>query len=119
MRIYVGNLSYEATEEDLRTEFTAYGKVNAASIVTDKYSGRSKGFAFIDMPEISEGQAAITNLNGKTLKDRAMAVSAAKERTDDRRSSYGSGRGGSSFGGNRRSGGSDRGGDRGGGGRRY
>jgi RNA recognition motif-containing protein len=115
MRIYVGNLSYDVTEEDLRNEFAAYGKVSAVSIVTDKYSGRSKGFAFIDMPEISEGQQAITNLNGKTLKERTMSVSAAKERTDDRRSSYGSGRGGSSYGGNRRSGGFDRGS----GGRRY
>ena len=110
MRIYVGNLSYDVTEEDLRNEFAAYGKVGSVTIVTDKYSGRSKGFAFIDMPAISEGQQAITGLNGKTLKERTMAVSAAKERTDDRRGSYGSNRGGNYYGGNRRSGGFNRGG---------
>jgi cold-inducible RNA-binding protein len=104
MRIYVGNLSYEVTEEDLRTEFTAFGKVGSVSIITDKYSGRSKGFAFIDMPAVSEGQQAIAGLNGKTLKDRALSVSAAKERTGERGSSFGSNRGGNSYGGNRRSG---------------
>jgi len=93
MRIYVGNLSYEVTEDDLRAEFAAFGKVNSVSIITDKYSGRSKGFAFIDMPAVAEGQQAITELNGKTLKDRALSVSAARERTEDRGSSYGSNRG--------------------------
>jgi len=112
MKIYVGNLSWDATEEDLRTEFAAFGKVGSISIITDKYSGRSKGFAFVEMPAISEGQQAITGLNGKMLKERTLAVSAAKERTDDRRSSYGSNRGSSSFGGNRRSGGSSRGNSR-------
>jgi RNA recognition motif-containing protein len=117
MRIYVGNLSYEVTEEDLRTEFAAFGTVGSVSIITDKYSGRSKGFAFIDMPAVSEGQQAITGLNGKTLKDRAIAVSAAKERTEQRGGSYGSNRGGNSYGGDRRSSGFDR--DRGGNKRRF
>lgn len=94
MRIYVGNLSYEVTEDDLRAEFSAFGKVGSVSIITDKYSGRSKGFAFIDMPAIAEGQQAITELNGKTLKDRTLSVSAARERSENRGSSYGSNRGG-------------------------
>lgn len=103
MKIYVGNLSYDVTEEDLRREFSAYGSVGSVSIITDKYSGRSKGFAFIEMSAISEGQQAITGLNGKSLKDRAISVSAAKERTEQRGSSYGSGRGGG-YGGDRRGG---------------
>ncbi len=68
MKIYVGNLSYEVTEEDLRQEFQAFGGVESVSVITDKYSGRPKGFAFVEMPSVSEGQAAITGLNGKTLK---------------------------------------------------
>jgi len=113
MRIYVGNLSYDVTEEDLRNAFAAYGKISSVSIVTDKSSGQSKGFAFLDMPAISEGQQAITGLNGTMLKERTMAVSAAKERTDDRHSSYGSNKGGGyggGYGGNRKSGGFNKGG---------
>lgn len=100
MKIYVGSLSYDVTEEELRQEFTAFGKVESVSIITDKYSGRPKGFAFIEMPAVPEGQAAITALNGKTLKDRTLTVSPARPRADNRSSSYG----------DRRSGGSDRGG---------
>ena len=105
MKIYVGSLSYDVTEEDLRQEFLAFGKVESVSLIMDKYSGRPKGFAFIEMTVVSEGQAAITALNGKTLKGRPIVVNAARPRTDDR--------GGSS--GDRRSGGFDKGG----GGRRY
>jgi len=104
MKIYVGNLSYEVTEEELRTEFAAFGKVDSVAVITDKYSGRSKGFAFIEMPTVSEGQQAITDLNGKTLKDRAISVSAARERTEDRSRSYGSSNRGHSFGGDKRGG---------------
>ena len=103
MRIYVGNLSYDVTEDDLRSEFSAFGKVGSVSIVTDKYSGRSKGFAFVDMPAVSEGQQAISGLNGKTLKERTLTVNAAKERTEGRSHSYGSNRGGNSYRDNRRS----------------
>jgi RNA recognition motif-containing protein len=102
MKIYVGNLSFDVTEEELRTEFTAFGKVEFVSIITDKYSGRPKGFAFVEMPAVSEGQAAITGLNGKNLKDRALTVNAARPRSDDRGGSYGG----------RRSGGFDKGRDR-------
>ncbi len=97
MKIYVGSLSYDVTEEELRKEFEAFGKVESASIIMDKFSGRSKGFAFVEMPLVSEGQAAITGLNGKTLKDRTIAVSAARPRTDDRGGSYGGRRGGGGF----------------------
>jgi|WetSurMetagenome_2_1015567.scaffolds.fasta_scaffold10830_5 cold-inducible RNA-binding protein len=100
MKIYVGNLSYEVTEDELRQEFSAFGKVDSAALIMDKYSGRSKGFAFIEMPTVSEGQEAINTLNGKVIKDRAISVSAARERTEDRSHSYGSGdRGGRSYGG--------------------
>ncbi len=100
MKIYVGNLSFDVTEEELRTEFTAFGKVESVNVITDRYSGRPKGFAFVEMPTVSEGQAAITALNGKTLKDRTLNVSAARPRSDDRGGgrSYG-GRGGGGFGG--------------------
>ncbi|MFC1974480.1 RNA recognition motif domain-containing protein [Chloroflexota bacterium] len=86
MNIYVGNLSYEATEEELRQEFMAFGEVTSVSIIKDKHSGRSKGFGFIEMASVSEGQAAITDLNGKTLKDRTLVVNAARPRSDDTRS---------------------------------
>jgi RNA recognition motif-containing protein len=99
MKIYVGNLSFDVTEEELRTEFVAFGKVESVSIIKDKYTGRAKGFAFVEMPSVSEGQAAITGLNGKNLKDRALTVNAARPRSDDRGGSYG----------DRRSGGFDRG----------
>ncbi len=82
MNIYVGNLSYEVTEEELRQEFTAFGEVASVSIITDKYTGRPKGFGFVEMPSVSEGQAAITGLNGKTLRDRTLKVSAARPRPD-------------------------------------
>ena len=84
MNIYVGNLSYEVTEEELQQEFMAFGEVTSVRIITDKYTGRPKGFAFVDMASVSEGQAAIDGLNEKTLKDRALKVSAARPRSDDR-----------------------------------
>ncbi|OGO61409.1 MAG: RNA-binding protein [Chloroflexi bacterium RBG_19FT_COMBO_48_23] len=120
MNIYVGNLAYEVTEEELREEFTAFGEVSSVSVIKDKYSGQSKGFAFVEMPTLSQGQAAITGLNGKMLQNRAISVSGARPRSDSRGggsySGGGGGRGGSyGGGGGGRSGG--RGG--GGGGRRY
>ena len=112
MKIYAGNLSFDVTEEELRQEFAAFGEVESVSIITDRYSGRSKGFAFVEMPSVSEGQAAITALNGKSLKDRTLTVDAARPRSDsrgggsygDRRGGgYSGGRGGGSGGGRRRS----------------
>jgi len=99
MKIYIGNLSFAVTEEELREEFAPFGEVESVNIITDKYSGRPKGFAFVEMPSVSEGQAAIAALNGKTLKDRILTVDAARPRSDDRGSrSYG-GRRGNGFGG--------------------
>ena len=93
MKIYVGNLSYDVTEEELRKEFEAFGEVASVSIITDKYSGRPKGFGFVEMASESEGQAAITGLNGKTLRERTLNVNTARPRSDDR--------GGGGFGGGR------------------
>ena len=84
MKIYVGNLPFELTEEELRQEFEAFGEVESVSIITDKYSGRPRGFGFVEMPSVSEGQAAITGLNGKTLKERTLNVNTARPRSDDR-----------------------------------
>ena len=91
MKIYVGNLSYDVTEEELRQEFKAFGEVESVNIITDKYSGRPKGFGFVEMPSVSEGQAAITALNGKTLKERTLNVNAARPRSDNRGGGYGGG----------------------------
>jgi RNA recognition motif-containing protein len=82
MKIYAGNLSPEVSEEDLRQEFAAFGTVESVAMPIDKYSGRPRGFAFIEMPSVSEGQAAIAALNGKTLKERTMTVNAARPRED-------------------------------------
>jgi cold-inducible RNA-binding protein len=102
MKIYVGNLPYDATKEELQAEFATFGTVGSVDIIMDKYSGRSKGFAFVEMPSVTEGQSAINKLNGKTIKDRAISVSAARPRTDDRGGSgYGGGKSGG-FNGNKR-----------------
>ena len=93
MKIYVGNLAYDITEEELRQEFLAFGKVDSVSVITDKATGRSKGFAFVEMPTVSEGQAAMTALNGKIIKDRALTVNGARVREE---------RGGGGFGGGSR-----------------
>ena len=100
MKIYVGNLSYEVTEEDLRQEFRAFGEVASVDIITDKFSGRPKGFGFVEMATKSEAEAAITGLNGKALKERTIVVNEARPRTDNRGGGYGGGRGGG-FGGGR------------------
>jgi len=84
MRIYVGNLSYNVTEEELRQQFAAFGKVESVSIVTEKYSGRPRGFAFVEMPSRSEAEAAITALHGKDLDYRTLVVNEARPRESDR-----------------------------------
>ncbi len=90
MKIYVGNLSYEATEEDLRQEFEAFGEVTSVNIITDRDSGRPKGFGFIEMAAQAEAEAAIAGINGKTLKERTIVVNESRPRTDSRGSgSYG------------------------------
>ena len=101
MKIYVGNLPFDVTEEELREEFASFGEVESVAIPTDRYSGRPRGFAFIEMPTASEGQAAITALNGKMLNERTLTVNAARPRPDYRGGgSYGDRRGGG-FGGGR------------------
>ncbi|HPA15661.1 MAG TPA: RNA-binding protein [Desulfobacterales bacterium] len=94
MKIYAGNLSYEVTEEDLRQTFGQFGQVESVSIITDKYSGQSKGFGFVEMPSKAEGQAAIDGLNGKDLKGRTLNVNEARPRTEGRggKGGYGGGR---------------------------
>ena len=94
MNIYVGNLSYTVTEDDLRQAFEAFGQVTSASIIKDKFSGQSKGFGFVEMPSKEEAQAAITALNGKEMKGRNLSVNEARPRTDDRRQGGGGGGGG-------------------------
>ncbi len=102
MNIFVGNLPSEVTEDELRQEFTAFGEVTSVNIIKDKYSGHSRGFAFVEMPTVSEGQAAVAGLKGKTLNDRTLDVSEARPRSDNRGSgSYGDRRGGGFRGGGR------------------
>ena len=121
MKIYVGNLSYEVTEEDLRLALEEFGQVESATIIKDKYSGQSKGFGFVEMASKAEGQSAIEGLNGKELKGREINVNEARPRTDSRssrggysggREGKGGGRGG--YGSGREGKGSGRGGQGGG-----
>jgi cold-inducible RNA-binding protein len=98
MNIYVGNLSYEATQDDLRQAFEAHGEVSSVSIIMDKMTGRSRGFGFVEMPDQGAGQAAISALNLQEIRGRAMTVNEAKPRTDSAsrggsRGGYGGGRG--------------------------
>ncbi|TAJ97858.1 MAG: RNA-binding protein [Candidatus Manganitrophaceae bacterium] len=104
MKIFVGNLSREVKDADLRAAFEAFGKVESAEVVKDKFSGESRGFGFVEMPSGPEAQAAITGMNGKDLKGRAVNVNEARPKED---------RGGGGGGGR------DRGRSGGGGGRRY
>ena len=120
MNIYVGNLSHEVTEEDLRLAFEPFGQVESAAIIKDKHSGQSRGFGFVEMASKAEGQSAIDALNGTELKGRTLKVNEARPRTERRGSGggYGRGRGGRSGGRGRQGGGrSGYGGGRGGRGR--
>ncbi|MFZ7127767.1 MAG: RNA recognition motif domain-containing protein [Desulfobacterales bacterium] len=82
MNIYVGNLAYGVTENELREAFSAYGEVSSVNIITDKMTGQSKGFGFVEMPDNSAADAAIEALNGKPLKGRSIKVNQAKPRED-------------------------------------
>jgi len=82
MNIYVGNLSYEATEEDLQQAFEGFGQVESVNIIKDKYSGRSKGFGFVEMPAKDEAQSAINDLNDTELKGRTLKVNEARPRSE-------------------------------------
>ncbi len=91
MNIYVGNLSYDLSEENLRQAFEAFGQVSSATIVKDKYSGRSKGFGFVEMPSAEEARSAIDQLNGKELKGRTLNVNEARPRPEGGRGGGGRG----------------------------
>lgn len=110
MDIYVGNLSYNATEEELNEFFSAYGEVKSVRIIMDRETGRSKGFAFVEMPNADEGQAAVEAAEGAEFLGRNLRVNEAKARENR----GGGGRGGNRGGGNRGGGGYG-GGNRGGG----
>lgn len=83
MNIYIGNLHYGINEDELKTIFEEYGEVTSVKLITDKYSGRSKGFGFIEMPNDAEAKEAIENLNGTEVKGRSIKVNQARERADD------------------------------------
>ena len=89
MKIYVGNLSYEVDEEDLRLAFENFGQVDSVAIIKDKESGRSKGFGFVEMASKSEGQSAIDELNARDMKGRAINVNEARPPTETRGGSRG------------------------------
>jgi len=108
MKLYVGNLSFDTTENDLQDQFSQFGKVVEAALVMDRESGRSRGFAFVTMGSAAEGEAAIKALEGKDFQGRNLTVNEARPREDRPQ-----GGGGRSFGGG------NGGGGRSGGGRRY
>jgi len=83
MNIYVGNLDYKVTEEDLNDLFSEFGEVESARIITDKYNGRSKGFGFVIMEDNTEAKSAIEALNGKSVNDRELSVNEARPRKDN------------------------------------
>lgn len=80
MNIYVGNLSYGVTQDELREAFGAYGEISSVNLITDKFTGSSKGFGFVEMPDNAEADAAIKSLNETPLKGRNMRVNQAKPR---------------------------------------
>ena len=94
MNIYVGNLAYSITEEDLKKAFEAFGEVASVNVIKDQYSNQSKGFGFVEMPESAEAQAAIAGLNGKDLNGRTLTVNEARPRPDKNRGGFGGKRGG-------------------------
>ena len=82
MNIFVGNLSFQVTDAEIRKAFEAYGQVASASVITDKFTGKSRGFGFVEMPNANEAKAAIEGLNNKDLSGRAIRVNEAQPRTD-------------------------------------
>jgi RNA recognition motif-containing protein len=100
MNIYVGNLSFDASEDDIRAAFTAFGQVTSVAIIKDQFTGKSRGFAFVEMPNTNEANAAIAGLNGKPLMGRNLTVNEARPRAEGgSRGGFGGGRkGGSGFG---------------------
>ena len=94
MNIYIGNLSREVTEDELRQAFEPFGQVTSVNVIKDRYSGESRGFGFVEMSTKSEAQAAINGLNGTSLGERTLSVSEARPRTEGGRRPFGGGGGG-------------------------
>lgn len=103
MKLYTGNLSYTVSEEELRKAFEAFGSVDSVDVIKDRYTGESKGFGFVEMPDRSEAQKAIEGLNDKDFQGRTITVNEARPRGEGRR-----GGGGGGGGGDRRGGGGQR-----------
>lgn len=116
MNIYVGNLSYQATEDELRALFEPFGQVSSVALIKDKMTGQPRGFGFVEMPNDSEAQKAIQELNGKDMKGRSLSINPARPREERGGGGGGYGGGGGGYGGGGRGGGGGGGyGDRGGG----
>ena len=92
MNIYVGNLSLEVTEDDLREAFETYGQISSVKVIKDKFTGEPRGFGFIEMPDQQEAKVAMKGLNGSELKGKAITVNEARSRADKRRRGGGGGR---------------------------
>ena len=117
MNIFVGSLPFSIEEADLRESFEAYGAVDSVKIITDKFTGRSKGFGFVEMPNDEEAQKAIDELNGATVSGRAIVVNKSEPRPEGERRSFNNNRpsgGGGGFNRDNNRGGGSGGGDRGG-----
>ena len=97
MNLYVGNLDYGITDEDLREVFQEYGEVTSVKVIFDRETNRSKGFAFVEMANNEEGQKAIDELNGALLEDRPLRVNEAREREQRPNRNFGGGGGGGGF----------------------
>ena len=118
MNIFVGSLPFSIEEADLRESFEAYGAVDSVKIITDKFTGRSKGFGFVEMPSDEDAQKAIDELNGATVQGRTIVVNKSEPKPEGERRSYNNNRGGGDsrggYGGGNRGGENRGGGNRGG-----
>jgi RNA recognition motif-containing protein len=119
MKLYVGNLAFQTTSQELQELFAQAGTVESAAVVEDRDTGRSRGFGFVEMSSKEEGAAAIAQFNGKEVNGRALNVNEAKPRENRGGGGGGGGRGGYGGGGGGRGGGGGYGGNRGGGGRDF
>ncbi len=93
-KLYVGNLSFDTMENDISEQFSQFGTVSSCALITDKFTGRSRGFAFVEMGSDEEAQKAIAEMNGKELDGRTLTVNEARPREDRPRRSFGGGGGG-------------------------
>ena len=110
MNIFVGSLPFSIEEADLRESFEAYGTVDSVKIITDKFTGRSKGFGFVEMTSDSEAQKAIDELNGATVQGRAIVVNKSEPKPEGERKSFNNNSRGGGYGGGNNRGGENRGG---------